>query len=598
MKTKPKPSAALSLADFDLVRRLGSGSFAEVFLATPRRRIPGVAWPAGDGGCENGGGAPHPPAASSSSSSAGWPAAVPPCAVALKVVDKHLLTRTPGAVDAVRRERDVMDALGGLAAAAEAMGDGEGGGGGGGGGGDGNHPSTTPSPAALAALARLPPGLHPRWAATRTIRLLFTFQDAASLYFGLEACPGGDLFSQLAARRRLRAADALPYLADAVAALAALAAAGVTHRDVKPENFMLDGGGRLKLGDFGCAAWVGGRRWGVAEEEGGADGAGGVRPPPPPSPASVPSHPLARAARAPSFVGTADYVPPEALGGLNASSSSDSDGEDGSGGGGEGRGHSARSARGRPPRPPPPPPPPPFAADAWALGCVAYQLLVGVPPFRAATEWLTYQRIAAHDLRWPAGTAGVGGKGGSGGSGGGSGESGSGRGGSEDGAAATTADSTPADPNDDDGSALPPAAVDLIARLLDPDPFTRLGGGGDGEGGGGGMEAVMAHSFFASVDWGAPGGGLAAPPPVPPPPPSGGRGTPECGDGNADDAIAAEEDEVDWELASLAAALPVVYCYDPGQAVPPGATGVVGPSAPRGGGEEGEGEGGDGVGGM
>ena len=521
-------SAALTLADFDLLRRLGSGAFAEVYLAIPKVPIPGVA---------------RDPAVSlpTSASAAvgrngGWRSAIPPSAVALKVVDKHLLTRTPSAVDAVRRERDVMDALGGLAAAAAAAAEEA-----------PSTPSSSSTSPSSASLSRLPPGLHRLWAATRTVRLLFTFQDASSLYFGLEACPGGDLFGQLSARGRLRLGDALPYLADAVAALASLAAVGVTHRDVKPENFMLDGGGRLKLGDFGCAAWAGG----------GADAAAPPQPllPPPSSssspPAAAAAHPLARAARVPSFVGTADYVPPEALGGLNSSSSSSSsEGEEEGEGGGK-----ARPTR--PPRPPPPPPPPPFAADAWALGCLAYQLLVGVPPFRAATEYLTYQRIAAHDLRWPGG-----GRGGAAGSGG-----------EEEEVAAGARAGSPllAEGGDSAGEALPPPAVDLITRLLDPDPATRLGGGGPG---GGGMGAVMAHPFFQAVDWSAPGGGLPAPPPVPPPPPL-------EGDYPGEDAISAAEDEVDWELASLAAALPIRYSYDPGQATPPGASGLVPPPPPR-----------------
>ena len=499
-------SAALALSDFDLLRRLGSGAFAEVYLAVPRVPIPGVAWPQTGQFGEN-----------NATPGGAWPASVPPSAVALKVVDKHLLTRTPGAVDAVRRERDVMDALGGLAAAAAAAA----------GEADASGP---PSTSSSLSLARLPPGLHPLWAATRTVRLLFTFQDPASLYFGLEACPGGDLFSQLAARGRLRVSDALPYLADAVAALAALAAAGISHRDVKPENLLLDGGGRLKLGDFGCAAW--------AEKPGGPSTSTS-----PPATSAVPPHPLARATRCPSFVGTADYVPPEALGGLNSSSSSES-GEEEEEGGGEKQTRRARR--------PPAPPPPPFAADAWALGCVAYQLLVGVPPFRAATEYLTYQRVAAGDLRWPGRGSGKGGRNG--------GSEGSSEG------ARSEKESGP----DTAGDALPPSAVDLITCLLDPDPATRLGGGGPG---GGGMESVMTHPFFSSVRWSEPGGGLTAPPPVPPPPSDGGA--------PGSDAVSAEEDAVDWELASLAAALPVHYSYEPGQVPPPGATGVVPAAPPR-----------------
>ena len=42
-----------------------------------------------------------------------------------------------------------------------------------------------------------------------------------------------------------------------------------------------------------------------------------------------------------------------------------------------------------------------YETDLWSFGCVIYQMLAGEPPFKAGSEYLTFEKILALDYRMP-----------------------------------------------------------------------------------------------------------------------------------------------------------------------------------------------------
>lgn len=221
------------------------------------------------------------------------------------------------------------------------------------------------------------------------VRLYYTFQDERSLYFVLDLASAGELLGVL---KRLGTFDeecTRFYGAQILDTIAYMHAKGVIHRDLKPENVLLDDQMHVKITDFGTAKILDLPR---RQQEGtnGANGSSGGNP-----------MDGSKDSRANSFVGTAEYVSPELL--MNK--------------------HSCK------------------ASDLWAFGCIIYQLLAGRPPFKAANEYQTFQRIVALDYEFPTG--------------------------------------------------FPEVAKDLIERLLVLDPATRLT-----------IEHAQRHEFFNGITWG------------------------------------------------------------------------------------------------
>ena len=80
--------------------------------------------------------------------------------------------------------------------------------------------------------------------------ILVTTTMTRYLYMVMDYMPGGDLVN-LMSNYEVPEKWARFYTAEVVLALDAIHSMGFVHRDVKPDNMLLDASGHLKLADFG-----------------------------------------------------------------------------------------------------------------------------------------------------------------------------------------------------------------------------------------------------------------------------------------------------------------------------------------------------------
>lgn len=187
------------------------------------------------------------------------------------------------------------------------------------------------------------------------VTLFWTFQDRESLYFVLELANNGELLNFIRKHGSFDLISARYYAAQLADTIDAMHRAGVVHRDVKPENILLDARHRMKITDFGSAKIV--HAAGEADSKTTlANAQAGTTPSASPSPSQ---------SRAASFVGTAEYVSPELL-------------------------VEKAQPAGKP-------------ADWWAFGCVLFQMIAGRPPFKGVNEYQTLQKVKNREFTFPEG---------------------------------------------------------------------------------------------------------------------------------------------------------------------------------------------------
>ncbi|KAI9476846.1 kinase-like domain-containing protein, partial [Coemansia mojavensis] len=305
------------------------------------------------------------------------------------------------------------------------------------------------------------------------VRLLYTFQSRTNLYLVMEYLNGGDCAALLKAIGMLPEEWTRQYLAEVVLGIEDLHARNVVHRDLKPDNLLIDAEGHLKLTDFGLSK-LGflGRRVGqqpIPHPPGSSDigSFAGLHQTPLTQSAGLEFPSIGKdsgmktpLSAAPNRRVSALKDSHLALGsGSSSSTSSSSSASLGLAGG------NAIGARSFMPRKHALGTPDYIApesilglesgesVDWWALGVICYEFLFGIPPFHDETPEKVFQNILSS-------TAHLG-----------------------------------IDKEDDEAEIpdISPEARDFITRLLNKDPRQRLGHNGAAE--------VKAHPIFRGIDW-------------------------------------------------------------------------------------------------
>uniref|UniRef100_A0A1I8GGL6 non-specific serine/threonine protein kinase n=1 Tax=Macrostomum lignano TaxID=282301 RepID=A0A1I8GGL6_9PLAT len=187
------------------------------------------------------------------------------------------------------------------------------------------------------------------------VKMYYSFQDGSNLYLVMEFLPGGDMMTLLIKRDTLTEDEAQFYISECMLALHSIHNLGFIHRDIKPDNLLMDNRGHLKLSDFGlCTGLKKSHRTDFYKDLSLAE----------PSDFSWASMDSRRKAEswksrrrqlAYSTVGTPDYIAPEVFTqqGYNKS------------------------------------------VDFWSLGVIMYEMLIGFPPFCSNSPQETYKKVMA-----------------------------------------------------------------------------------------------------------------------------------------------------------------------------------------------------------
>ncbi|KAL5149156.1 Serine/threonine-protein kinase CBK1 [Glycine soja] len=187
------------------------------------------------------------------------------------------------------------------------------------------------------------------------VKLYCSFQDDEYLYLIMEYLPGGDMMTLLMRKDTLTEDEARFYVGETILAIESIHKHNYIHRDIKPDNLLLDRYGHLKLSDFGlckpldCSA-LEEKDFSVGQN---VNGSTQSSTPKRSQQEQLQHWQMNRRTLAYSTVGTPDYIAPEVL---------------------------LKKGYG-------------MECDWWSLGAIMYEMLVGYPPFYSDDPMLTCRKI-------------------------------------------------------------------------------------------------------------------------------------------------------------------------------------------------------------
>ena len=182
------------------------------------------------------------------------------------------------------------------------------------------------------------------------VALKSSFTDNNNLYLVMEYLPGGDLMNLLIEKDIFTEDQARFYIAESILAVESVHNMQYIHRDLKPDNILLDAQGHIKLTDFGlCKLYAQDHRPGPESRDRSQDLG--------PKNSALRDSDYSRDHRGHkkvySMVGTVDYIAPEVFGNEGYTET----------------------------------------VDWWSLGTILFEMLMGYPPFYGKDQAATCKKV-------------------------------------------------------------------------------------------------------------------------------------------------------------------------------------------------------------